>query len=140
VETVKNKKVIIGILFVAAVVVGCLIWWNVPYTITDIDPSTVSKIEVFDGNTGKSLTIIDKNDIEYIITNLNSLSLNKEKLSLGYMGYSFKTKIFGDDGALYKEFIINSNAMIRKDPIIYRDSSKSIDYGYIQRLFERMGS
>ena len=121
-------------------VVGCLIWWNAPYIITDIGPLNVSKIEVFDGNTGKSLTITDKNDIAYIITNLNSVSLNKEKLSLGYMGYSFKTKIFRNDGSLYKEFIINSNAMIRKDPIIYRDSSKSIDYGYIQRLFERMGS
>jgi hypothetical protein len=140
VKTVKNKKAIIGILFVAAVVVGVLIWWNLPYTITDIDPSNVSKIEVFDGNTGKSFSITDNNDIKYIVTNLNSLSLNKEKLSLGYMGYSFKTKIFGDDGDLYKEFIINSNDMIRKDPFIYRDSSKSIDYEYIQRLFERMGS
>jgi hypothetical protein len=134
----KNKKMFIGILCVIVVIIiGSLIWWYTPCSITNIAPSEVSKIKVFDGNTGKSITITDASDIEHIITNLNKVSLKKEKISLGYMGYSFRTTVYKDNSEVYKEFIINSSNTIRKDPFFYRDSSGSIDYKYIQKLFDK---
>ncbi|WP_422449109.1 hypothetical protein [Thermoanaerobacterium sp. DL9XJH110] len=134
----KNKRTFIGILCVIVVIIiGSLIWWYTPCSITNIAPSAVSKIKVFDGNTGKSITITDASDIEHIITNLNKVSLKKEKISLGYMGYSFRTTVYKDNGEVYKEFIINSSNTIRKDPFFYRDSSGSIDYKYIQKLFDK---
>ncbi|MGI5872660.1 MAG: hypothetical protein ACOX8T_11560 [Bacillota bacterium] len=132
----KNKKMFIAMCVIIVITVGSLIWWYIPYSITDIAPSEVSKIKIFDGNTGKSIIITDATDIEHIITNLNTLSLKKEKISLGYMGYSFRTTVYRVNGDVYKEFIINSNNTIRKDPFFYRDSSGSIDYKYIQKLFD----
>ena len=133
----KNKKLLIGICVIFVIIIGSLIWWNAPCSITNIAPSEVSKIEIFDGNTGKSITITDASDIEHIITNLNKVSLKKEKISLGYMGYSFRTTVYKDNSEVYKEFIINSSNTIRKDPFFYRDSSGSIDYKYIQKLFDK---
>jgi len=63
----------------------------------------VSSIYIFDGHTGKSITIIDRNDIEHIIENLNSITLRKDKWSLFYMGFGFRTTIFKKDGGVYKK-------------------------------------
>lgn len=130
------KKILIGILCAFVVIVGSLIWWNSSSSITNIAPSEISKIEVFSGNTGKSITITDANDIEHIIKNLNTVSLKKGKISLFYMGYSYRVTLYKVSGDVYKKFIINSSDTIRKDPFFYRDSSGSIDYKYIQKLFD----
>jgi len=133
----KSKKKLIGILCTTAVIIiGGLIWWNVPNLIINITPSEVSKVDIFDGNTGKSITITDEIDIEHIIRNLNAVSIKKEKISLGYMGHSLRTTIYKSDDVVYKKFIINSSNTIRKDPFFYRDSSDSIDYNYIKELID----
>lgn len=126
----RRRAGILAIIFVA--MMGGLLWWNAPTSLINITPSDVSRIVVFNGNTGNATTITDMTDIEYIVGNLNGVSLNKEKISLGYMGYSLRTTIYRSDGTVYKEFIINSNHTIRKDPFFYRDHSNSIDYAYIQ--------
>ncbi len=119
------------------IVIGCLIWWNAPCSITDIAHSDVSKINIFDGNTGNSITITNATDIEHIIQNLNMISLRKEKISIGYTGYSYRTTVYKINGDVYKKFIINSGDTIRMDPFFYRDSSESIDYKFIQELFDK---
>lgn len=131
-----KKKLVIGTSIFFVIIFGSLIWWNVPCSITNIMPSEVSKIGVFDGNTGKSITITDTTDIKHIIKNLNTASLKKEKISLGYTGYSYRITVYKVNGGVYKEFIINSSDTIRKDPFFYRDNTGSIDYKYIQKLFD----
>lgn len=133
----KSRKKLIRILCVTTVIIiSGLIWWNVTSSITNIAPSEVSKIEIFDGNTGEITKITDETEIKHIIENLNSVSIKKERISLGYMGYSFRTTIYKSNGVVYKKFIINSSNTIRKDPFFYRDSLNSIDYNYIQELID----
>ncbi|HBV97590.1 MAG: hypothetical protein JL50_03910 [Peptococcaceae bacterium BICA1-7] len=132
----KSKKKLIGILCVMAVIISGWIWWNLPTSIIKISPQEVSKIEVFDGNTGKAVVITDTTDIEHIIKNLNTVFIKKEKISIGYMGTSFRTTIY-KNGVVYKKFIINSSNTIRKDPFFYRASSESIDYHYIRELIDK---
>lgn len=133
----KNKKMFIGICIICVIIIGSLIWWNAPCSIINIAPLEVSKIGIFNGKTGKSIIITDTTDIEHIIKNLNEVSLKKEKISLGYMGYSYRITIYKANDYVYKKFIINSSNTIRKDPFFYRDSSGSIDYKYIQKLFDK---
>lgn len=76
----KSKVIIISL----AIVIG-VIWWNVSSSLINIKPSDVSKIEIFDGNTGTAIIITEIYDIEHIINNLNIVTLTKEKISLGYM-------------------------------------------------------
>ncbi|MEA3423975.1 MAG: hypothetical protein U9Q80_09305 [Bacillota bacterium] len=130
----KNIKLkhLTSIIFV--IIIGSLIWWNTPCSITNIAPSEVSEIGIFNGNTGKSISITDATDIEHIIKNLNTIFLKREKISLGYMGYTYKTTIYKINGDVYKEFIINSNDFIRKDPFFYRVSSGIIDYEFINEI------
>lgn len=131
-----KRKTLIVICVIAVIILGGLIWWNSPCSLADIEPSEVSKISVFDGNTGKSITVTDAAVIEYIISNLNSISFKKVKLSLGYMGYSFRTTVYKLNGDVFREFIINSSSIVRKDPFFYLDRTESIDFEYIRNLFE----
>src|SRR5690554_1920085 len=107
-----------------------------PYSITDIAPAEVLKINILDGSTGNSITVTKAADMEYIIQNLNTVNLRKEKFSIGYTGYSYRTTIYKANGDIYKEFYINSSDTIRRDPFFYRDSSESIDYNFIKELFK----
>lgn len=133
----KSKKMLIGVCIILVVIAGSLIWWNMPCSITDIAPSEVSKISIFDGNTGNSITVTKAADIEHIIQNLNRVNLKKEKIAMGYMGYSYRTTVYKVNGDVYKDFIINASDTIRRDPFFYRDSSESIDYKFIQELFDK---
>lgn len=133
----KRKKLVVILGVALVVMVVFFVWWNVPSSLTNISPSEVSKIEFFDGGTGNSITVADAAEIKHIINNLNAVSVKKRKVSLGYLGYSFKTTIYRTNGAVYKTFMINSNDSIRKDPFFYHDSSESIDYRYIQVLFDK---
>jgi len=132
---IKNKLMINLCLIIFISICG-IIWWNVPSSLTNIEPYDVSKIEIFDGNTGTAITITKISDIEHIINNLNSVNLKKEAVSLGRMGYSFKTTIYKANGKVYRKFIINSTDTIRNDPFFYKDSLSSIDYAYIRNLIK----
>lgn len=131
----RNKKwqVPLVAIIIAIVIYGLT---YIPRKIVAIEPSKVSTINIFDGSTGKSIIVTDRENIEHIIGNLNSITFRKDKWSLGYMGYSFNTIIYKSNGTIYKEFIINSTDTIRKDPFFYRDSTKSIDYNYIRNLIK----
>ncbi|MFO8193050.1 MAG: hypothetical protein R6U08_09900 [Bacillota bacterium] len=130
-----KKKHLWAMVVILIIIAGGLFWWHAPVNMTHIEPEEVSKIKIFDGNTGKPTIIIEPDDIKHIIENLNKVSLKKEKISMGYMGYSFRVTIYIGDN-IYKEFYINSEDTIRKDPFFYHDISRSIDYDFIKELIE----
>jgi hypothetical protein len=132
-----KKKIFLKILVVVIIVGGLYATTYIPKKIITIKPSEVSKLEIFDGNQGKSLTVSDREHIKHIITNLNGITFSKGKSSLGYLGYSFRVTIYDDNGDEYKELIINSNDKVRYKGFFYTDQSKQIDFDYIDSLMMR---
>jgi len=130
------KKVSAFILITILLVILICVWWFVPSKMSRITPQEVLRIEIFNGNNGQEIAITERSEIEHIVNNINSISFRKSKISIGYMGYSFRTTIYKSNGHVYKTFIINSEDTIRKDPFFYRDSTGSINYNYIKGLFE----
>ena len=129
---IKKRNGILLLVMLAITI--CYALTYIPHKIVTITPAEVSTIKIFDGNTGKSIIITDRKDIEHIIGNLNTIKFRKGRLSSRYKGYSFNTIIYKINGEAYKQFIINSVGVIRKDPFFYVDSTKSIDYDYIRKL------
>jgi hypothetical protein len=109
----------------------------IPHNFLNLDPSDVSRITVFDGNTGLETEITDRDAIQHIINNLNTVTTQKGKPSFGYMGYSFRTTIFDQKGKELKEFIINSDDTIRYRGFFHRAADHSIDYEYIEKLVRK---
>ncbi|WP_246943636.1 hypothetical protein [Bacillus pinisoli] len=127
----KIKWVIIAVPFIILLIFAAT---YIPHKVVDMDASNVSKITIFDGNTGYEMDITDKSNITYIIKNLNEVTFQKGKSSFGYMGFSFNTTIFDHDGKVIQNFIINSTDTIRYKGFFYRAKDQLIDYDYIEQL------
>ncbi len=134
-----KKKLLIILSIVIVTIVSGVIWYNNPLDLTELNSDDVLKISISDGNTGTSVLITEKRDIDYIINNLNTIKLKRKKISTGYSGYSFKTTIYltnDEEANGWNNFIINSENTIRKDPFFYNVVEGSIDYQYIKNLIQ----
>ena len=134
-----KKKIIILLSVVAIFLVGFSVWYNAPIDLMSLDHNKVLEIVVFNGNTGNTTHIVDKEQIQHIIENLNDVELKRSKPSVGYSGYSFKTTIYlidGNEADGWNNFIINSDDTIRKDPFFYTVNKGKIDYDYIKSITE----
>ncbi len=120
----------VSVLFLAA-----LFWWATPVTFLEGVPADkVTSIEVFDGGTGIGFTVVAPEDIQYIVSNLQQASMQREKLSLGYMGTRFRLTFYDDSGVPLETLIVNSANTIRKDPFFYRDPDASLCLDYLVSL------
>ena len=134
----KKKSLIIAAI-VCVLVLGIVVWYKTPVGFVNLNPDNVKEIVIFNGNNGQTLHIQDEEDIRYIIENLNSVKLKRREISSGYKGYSFRTTIYldnGEEAGGWNNFIINSSDTVRKDPFFFDVIGGSIDYDYIERLFE----
>lgn len=134
-----KKKMIILLSAVVILLLGMIVWFNIPIDLMDLDYEEVIEIVVFNGNSGNTTHITDKEQIQHIIENMNTVEVKRSKLSLGYMGYSFKVTIYLSDGeaaGVWNDFIINSDSLLRKDPFFYSVTSGNIDYNYIESIAE----
>ena len=52
------------------------------------------EIVVFNGNSGNTTHITDKEQIQHIIENLNDVEIKRNRLSVGHSGYSFQLTIY----------------------------------------------
>jgi hypothetical protein len=96
----------------------------------------VSSITVFDGNTGNGFVIEDESEIQYIVENIQSIAMTRWKVSVNYMGYSFRMKFYDNSGKEIDSFIINSTDTIRDDPFFYC-SNGDLCFDYLKELEDK---
>ena len=134
-----KKKIFVLLSVVLILILGVTVWYNIPIDLINLDPNEVMEIVVFNGNSGNTTHIEDKEQIQHIIDNLNDVEVKRSRLSAGYSGYSFKVTIYlsdGNEAGDWNNFIINSDDTIRKDPFFYSVIKGKIDYNYIENIVE----
>ena len=130
-----RKRRFIFLEAVSVLLLAALFWWATPVTFLEgIPADKVTSIEVFDGGTGIGFTVVAPEDIQYIVSNLQQASMQREKLSLGYMGTRFRLTFYDDSGVPLETLIVNSANTIRKDPFFYRDPDASLCLDYLVSL------
>ncbi|WKA54629.1 hypothetical protein [Planococcus shixiaomingii] len=131
----QKKRILVGMLTAVIIIVLLYTATYIPKKMITIEPAEVSKIEVFDGNSGTLINLTEKDQIKHIISNLNETTFKKKGLSIGYMGYNYRLTIYDADEEEYKELIINSSDTIRYNGFFYESENNSVDDGYIDELF-----
>lgn len=134
-----KKKIAIWVSAIIILLAGVAVWYQAPIDLMDLDHNGVKEIAVFNGNTGKTTHITDREQIQHIVENLNAVEVKREKPSFGYAGYSFKLTVYLSDGSEadgWNHFIINAEDTIRKDPFFYSVSKGKIDYSYMESIVE----
>lgn len=130
-----RKRRFIFLAAVSVLLLAAAFWWATPVTFLEgIPADKVTSIEVFDGGTGIGFTVVAPEDIQYIVSNLQQASMQREKLSLGYMGTRFRLTFYDDSGVPLETLIVNSANTIRKDPFFYRDPDASLCLDYLVSL------
>lgn len=85
-----KKKIVILLSAVVILLLGMIVWFNIPVDLMDLDYEEVIEIVVFNGNSGNTTHITDKEQIQHIIENMNTVEVKRSKLSLGYRGIALK--------------------------------------------------
>ena len=126
----KKKKYLLIIMIVFALAAASAIWYFLPKTfLSGVEPSDIKSIAVFDGNTGKGFDINDADEIRYIIENIQGIKMERDNISIGYLGVSFRMHFYDKTGKKIESFTMNSANTIRKDPFFYRcDDNLCFDY------------
>ena len=103
-----KKELRILVILIAVLLVGTVGYYFMPKKFgKNVNPSEVDHINVFDGNTGTGFTITDSEDIEYIVANIQGISMKRDGISLGRTGYSFKISyINSNDKDIIPVFIL----------------------------------
>ncbi|MCD8500406.1 MAG: hypothetical protein LRY71_00355 [Bacillaceae bacterium] len=131
--TKKNKFLILAVPVLLFIAFGITF---LPHRIVNMDPADVAKITVFNGGTGKETVITNREDIDYIINNLNDVTFRKGNLSLMSMGFSFRTTIYDQKGRPMQKLTIESQDTIDYKWFFYQAVDQKIDYKYIENLVE----
>jgi|GEM_PF-3100792 len=123
----KHFMIILTIIIIVSVILS--------NDIIDLNKNEISKIEIFDGSTGRNATIDNDEDISYMIDNLVNIDLKRKKISIFYMGYRYRMTFYNKVGRKVESIIINSKSTLRKDSFFYNDPSSSIDIEFIDNFF-----
>ena len=134
----KHVLIIIVCVLLAALLTG-YIWWYMPtYFLKDVDPADVAKITVFNGTTGQSFAIEDREDISYIVGKISDVRMRKEEY--GHVdGFVYSISFYAADGTRIDGFILNGDT-IRDGAIryetVYETDDDPLCFAYIKALEE----
>ena len=129
------KKTITIFLTVVCIIIAGFVWYRMPtQLLPGVKASDVSRIEVFDGNTGKGFDIDAGADIARILDDLQSATLRREGISLGHTGERFRLTFYDMNDKVLTHFTVNSETTIRRDPFFYRDSTDSLCADVLEEL------
>lgn len=105
----------------------------VPTKVTATDEA-ITKVRIFDGNTGRETIITDETDVQQFVAMLNDITFLKSGVSIGYTGYSYDVTYYTASGEKAQRFIVNDHNTVRCNGFFYKAQNKDIDYDYMEQL------
>lgn len=130
-----KKKLYLPIIAVIIFFFCGVAWWLSPVSLMkNINSKDITCIEVSGGNSGDIFSITNPDTITSIISNIQSISLKKSKISLMYSGALFNLSFKNYQGKTVYNLTVNDNTTIRKDPFFYYDITGSICFDLLNEL------
>lgn len=128
----KPKFWVISLAILCCIAV-ILCFLTTPITTFKKSPNEIDRISVFDGRNGNGFEIENDEELKQIINYMNEMHMNRDKVSLGHMGYGFRITLYSSDKQV-ETFILNSENIVRKDPFFYNLQEKTGLYDYLDLL------
>ncbi|MCM1049502.1 MAG: hypothetical protein NC433_13880 [Clostridiales bacterium] len=137
----KKQKTVL--FFLAVIIIAAILltaWYFTPKRFLGrAKAADVTSIYVVDGNNGNRFTIEEADEIRQVVENIQGIKMKRDKISIGYTGYSFRMDFIGENGKIIDSFIINSAGTIRDDPFFYR-CDEILCFDYLKELEENYGN
>lgn len=130
----KNRKTkIIACGIVLAILAGTFLFLLIPRKFPKTDFKNIGAIEVFDGNSGNTVTITDKENIVYIVEELGNTDYQIEKPAFGF-GTAFRLAIKNEHGEIVETLVIQSEDQMKKGLFFYKTTTPTA----LKELFEHL--
>lgn len=126
-----KRKLLIGLATILIVIAGIVLYFLVPQKVLHTDEQ-VASITLFNGNSGRSATITNPEEIEYIISMFNDKKFSATGIAAFRMGYGVRVKYFDEKGKEILQFIENGETKVRYRGLFYELQDGSIDYTYLE--------
>ena len=84
-----KKKIIIIVSVVLVLIIGFLIWWNVPKKLCDIDAQKVEKITIFKTWFQEEIEVTDEKTIAELVEKFNSVKMKHCRYAPNTFGYVY---------------------------------------------------
>ena len=135
----KKKYVICGIfLIIAIAAVAVCLWYFSPVSfLQGVEDNRVSSISVFVGSTGKRMVIEDREEINIIVSNIQSLKLKRNGFSFNHVGFSFSLSFKDKDGNVIDGIVIKNKDTICDSQFFYKCESGEICFAYLLELEDK---
>jgi hypothetical protein len=103
-----------------------------------ISGDDVDCIAVFNGNTGRSFTVTDPDDLKTVLENLQSAKARRNGLSLREDGYGYRLTLMDQAGKALDTVTVNGVSEIRRDPFLYEVTETTLCYDLLKSLETEM--
>ena len=132
----KKKHILYGVATILLLfVVGTCIWYFTPKTfLKGVDKNEIASISVFTGGAGGTMTLENREEIDTIVTNIQSVKMKRGKFSSNYDGFAFSLTFKDKNGNVIDSFIVNSKIEIRDDPFFYECKEGEVCFDYLVEL------
>ncbi|EKQ56111.1 MULTISPECIES: hypothetical protein [unclassified Clostridium] len=129
------KKKLAKLILIISILITIFLLTFIPHKLVDISSDDVSSIYIFCGRNGTHIEITDRDTINHIINNLDSITFQKDSFNFFRMGYAYRITIYTHKYIPYREFIINSDTNVVYWGFLYYAKTNKINYEFIQSLF-----
>ena len=135
----KKKYVICGIfLIIAIAAVAVCLWYFSPVSfLQGVEDNRVSSISVFVGSTGKQMVISDREEINRVVSNIQSLKLKRSGFSFNHVGFSFSLSFKDKDGNVIDRLVITGKDTVRDNFFFYSIEDGELCFTYLIELTDK---
>ncbi len=88
-----KKKIIIIVSVVLVLIIGFLIWWNVPKKLCNFDAQKVEKITIFKTWFQEEIEVTDEKTIAELVEKFNSVKMKHCRYAPNTFGYVFNVTV-----------------------------------------------
>ncbi len=135
----KKKYIVCGIiLIIALVIVAICIWYFSPVVfLKGVGDNEIKSISVFSGSTGKQMTLTDADEINKVVSNVQSLKMRRSGFSFNYVGFSFSLTFKDKDGNVIDGLVITGKDTVRDNFFFYSTEDGELCFTYLIELTDK---
>ena len=123
------------------IVIGVIIWYNVPVKLLPKNVDSIAEIHLKDGNTGREMTISNSTAVHFIVEELNGIYFKRDGLALGF-GTSYRLSFISGDMSIKSEITIQTGKQAKKGIFFYKPLDDTQDLialsVYLQKVLSWM--
>lgn len=129
-----KRRVLLSFFGVISILIVVLVITLVPRRIFNYEVENIAKVTILNGINGELIELTEKDDVDRIVYNLNSVSFQRNGIS-PKAGFSYKVTLYDKNDKQIDSITITGNGNISYKQTNYKATKNKIDLKYYENLY-----